>query len=85
MLLDITEYYEYYSVLPILHNITNPIFIDVSQYYISNFTQYYIGGIQYEHYSILLNSPKLQNCFFQFNMSILLNIANLPPISNIHQ
>ena len=48
VILDITQYYQYCSILPILpilHKIGALIFIHISQYYISNITQYYISGI----------------------------------------
>ena len=75
LLLDITQ------VLPILLNITiitnitycyqyyKSICTNIIQYYISNITQYSIGGIQYQYYSILLILPNI-------TYSILLNIPN---------
>ena len=91
ILLNITNITKYYIILLILHNIIHQRFTNITQFYISNITQYSIGDIQYQFYSILpilltqyysifLN---LKTVLFQFNMCQYSSI--LQAISNIHQ
>ena len=92
-----SQYYQYYTILPISHNITNQVFTNITQYYISNITQYSICGIMvfsinitqyFQYYSILLIQyysilPTFKAVLFQLNMYQY--SSTLQATSNFHQ
>ena len=98
---DITQYYQYYSILrmsSIIFNIKFPIFINITQYYFFNNTQYYISKVYIQYYIILpidFNiiysiQPNYSHKYSEpsktrFSDSMCQYSSILQAISNIHQ